>query len=332
MNLPSRGIFRVVEHEDGRETSVRPCEVRCRLKLSFPINREGGIDVVLRLRLRPKPEQVVKATVEGGVEGLERDLNSQTNWIFEQSERRWLNGRCVELSPLPILLSGRYKLVLLPQSDKSCNFHYDILAILMANKTDRIDALNGQQVDDSIQVLPSSVPVWPRPRDRATAPNPASNINQTPSIKSTTVKTPTAETDSQRFIITPTCPACRNLLVPCRGIYCQHCNLKLPPEIAVHPEIIIAVKKKDYDELATHLKQRLNVAWTQLLKGRKIDKTVGSMGERIFLVTVKDDNCCSTLVEEQRLDDALVDTRIGRVSSDRYEVEQVRKMAARTPP
>jgi hypothetical protein len=94
---------------------------------------------------------------------------------------------------------------------------------------------------------------------------------------------------------------------------------------------VVAIKTKDYDKLATHLKQQLNVAWSNLLKGRKIDKTVSSMGEKIFLIAIKDENRSSSLVEEQKLDDILVDAGIGRISSDQYELKQFRNMAAKNP-
>jgi hypothetical protein len=157
---------------------------------------------------------------------------------------------------------------------------------------------------------------------------------QTPKPQHAEKETTTAskeKEDKQQFVITPKCPRCNTNLAPGRGLYCQQCSLKLPPELAVHPEIIVAIKRKEYDKLAMHLKQQVSVAWSHLLKGRKIDKTVSSMGEVIFLIVIKDENRSSSLVEEEKLGDTLVDAGIGRISSDQYELKQFRNMAVKNP-
>jgi hypothetical protein len=139
------------------------------------------------------------------------------------------------------------------------------------------------------------------------------------------------ENDLQRFTITPKCPRCSADLAPGRGLYCQKCRHKLPPELAVHPEIVVAIKRKEYDHLATHLKQAANVAWNQLLKGRRVNKTVNSMGQNMFIITVQDETRTSTLTDEQKLDSILTDTGIGRVTTDPYELREAHRMTNRKP-
>ena len=149
--------------------------------------------------------------------------------------------------------------------------------------------------------------------------------------KETTTTAPKENEDKQRFIITPRCPLCSTNLVPGRGLYCPQCNHKLPPELAVHPEVVIVIRRKEYDRLATHLKQATNVAWNQLLRGRKVDKTISSMGQNLFIITVQDENRTSTLADEQKLDNILTDTGIGRLATDAYELREAHRMTDQKP-
>ena len=137
---------------------------------------------------------------------------------------------------------------------------------------------------------------------------------------------PQPSEDRQRFLITPTCPKCLAILVPGRGIFCQACGVRLPAETAVHPEIVVAIKKGDYEKLAVHLKQGVNAAWTRLVRGRKVEKTLFSMGQNLFLIVVADEVRTSTLAQEEELNDILTETGIGRVTSDLYEICEARKM------
>jgi len=142
---------------------------------------------------------------------------------------------------------------------------------------------------------------------------------------------PKKNEDKQRFLITPKCPQCNTGLVPGRGLYCPHCDLKLPPDLAVHPEVVVAIKRKAYDKLATHLKQATNVAWNQLLKGRKVTRTLNSMGQNLFIITVQDETRTSTLTDEQQLDNILIDTGIGRLTTDAYELREAHRMTDQKP-
>ncbi len=150
--------------------------------------------------------------------------------------------------------------------------------------------------------------------------------------KESTTATPREEDqDRQRFIITAKCPRCSTNLAPGRGLYCQQCSLKLPPELAVHQEIVVVIIRKDYDKLATHLKQATNVAWNQLLKGRKVTRTLNSMGQNLFIITVQDETHTSTLTDEQKLDSILTDTGIGRLTTDPYELREAHRMTDQKP-
>lgn len=140
-----------------------------------------------------------------------------------------------------------------------------------------------------------------------------------------------ADDDKQRFIIAPRCPRCETVLTPNRGMYCKHCAHKLPPEVALHPELVVAIKYEDYKKLATHLKQSVNLAWSKMMHGREIRKKVTSVGQNIFIIAVKDENRTSTLVEEQKLEDILTETAIGRLTSDPYELREAHKMLDGTP-
>jgi hypothetical protein len=417
--------------------------------------------MVLNLRLIERAEYAVRSAF-GSCEAFQTYLNENVCWVFEQVERRYLNGKWVEYPPSTILLGGNCKVVLARPRPSKDNFYneiqYVILTVLTVSKDDRAEALKARELDEPIKIfdhglLPAglvevrgnvpnnlyhpprdittptpepapSAPAPPEavraaPRERTqqllsriqqgatiyfcpktsdiiatskadapcetckqpTTPNthpPVSRVlergrantpyycettsclilgdenmrycelcgkpNSTHKLTHITTQAPKPQRtegeptapkgedeDEQHFIITPKCPSCNTNLTPGRGLYCQQCSLKLPPEVAVHPEIVVAIKTKDYDKLATHLKQQLNVAWSNLLKGRKIDKTVSSMGEKIFLIAIKDENRSSSLVEEQKLDDILVDAGIGRISSDQYELKQFRNMAAKNP-
>jgi hypothetical protein len=101
--------------------------------------------------------------------------------------------------------------------------------------------------------------------------------------------------------------------------------VRLPDEFAVHREIVAAIHPSEYKKLADHLKQQLNVAWNQLLKGRKAEK-VSSMGQVIFIITVQDETQTSTQAQENRFDELLVETGIGRLTTDSYELREAHAM------
>jgi rubrerythrin len=391
--------------------------------------------------------------------------------VYEQGERRYLNGKWVEYPPSTILLGGNCKVVLARPRPSKDNFHneirYVILTVLTVSKDDRAEALKARELDEPIKIfdhglLPAgNVPnnLYHNPRDITTStpepapsapappeavraaprerpqqlntkqhrtptsvqqlldriqrgatvyfcrqtsdivatnktgapcetckqpttfdthprvkkvlrrgkantpyyceitgclivgdettrycelcgePNSTHRLNpittQTPKPQHAEKETTTApkeNEDKQRFIITPQCPQCNTSLVPNRGLYCPHCNHKLPPELAIHPEVVVAIKRKDYDKLATHLKQATNVAWNQLLKGRKVAKTINSMGQNMFIITVQDENRTSTLADEQKFDSILTDTGIGRLTTDPYELREAHRMTDRKPP
>jgi hypothetical protein len=62
------------------------------------------------------------------------------------------------------------------------------------------------------------------------------------------------------------------------------------------------------------------------MAGRKLEKVITSMGQRILLVRVEDEMRTSTVSQEEILNDLLLETGIGRLSSDTYEVKQAHEM------
>jgi hypothetical protein len=96
--------------------------------------------------------------------------------------------------------------------------------------------------------------------------------------------------------------------------------------VGVHPELVVVIKKGDYEKLAVHLKQGVNAAWTRLVRGRKVEKTLFSMGQNLFLIVVADEVRTSSVAQEEELNDILTETGIGRVTSDWYEICEARKM------
>jgi hypothetical protein len=144
-------------------------------------------------------------------------------------------------------------------------------------------------------------------------------------------KPPAVQDDRQRFIVTPVCPKCSGKLVPERGTYCQNCGAKLPDELAVHREVVVAIRPEAYKALAVHLKQEMNAAWSQLAKGRRVEKVSRAekdpgMSQNIFLLTISDEVRTSSAVQEKRLDELLEETGIGRLSTDPWEIREIHKI------
>lgn len=308
--------------------------------------------MVLKLRLGERAE-LTATEAWGSIEAFEKYLNEHSAWMFQQKERRWLNAKWITYPTSVILLCEKIKLVLSPPTidhdGENLYYYFRVKTVLTANREDRIDAMTGRQVDEPIEVeenvpdirLPPPPIVRPVEQpatilEKATAPT-ATTVPPKAAIEKETKPTvPTTplhpNDDHQRFIITPTCLKCDDKLVPERGLYCQHCGVRLPCELAVHRELVIAIKKKDYDKLATHLKQKVSVAWSRMLHGREIRKKVVSVGENIFLITIKDELRTSTEDAEQELDRLLIETGIGRLTADPYELREAHKMLDGRPP
>jgi hypothetical protein len=271
--------------------------------------------------------------------------------MYRQKEaKEWVNGKPVTYPPAIILLNEKVKLILsLPvihYDGKDLHHYSRVITIKNTTRDDRAEALSGREVKESIGIEQNTLNNRLAPPQIITpvqTPTPAPTLvpiispkatNAQPEPSSTAKKErqttppmnmPDQESDRRRFIIAPTCPACANKLVPRRGVYCQTCGHKLPPELAVHQELVVSVKVEDYKKLATHLKQKIGVSWVRLLKGRKLEK-VSSQGQNIFIITVQDEMRSSTVKEEERLDEALIETSVGRVTSDPYELQEARKM------
>lgn len=306
--------------------------------------------MVLHLRLTARSEHIVMEAF-GGIEAFESYLNEHTSWTYRQTEaKEWVNGKSVAYPPAIILLNEKVKLILsVPVIDydgEGLYYYNRIITIKNATRDDRADALSGREVKEPIEIrlnmpnnrlppphiitpiqLPTLAPTpvtTTSPTLTTAPPEPSSTAKKE---RQTTAPTslPQQDHDRQRFIIIPTCPACGNKLVPERGVYCQTCSHKLPSELAVHRELVISIKVEDYKKLAVHVKQQVCLAWSQLVKSRKVEK-VSSLGQNIFLVSVDDEMRTSTVIQENRLAELLAETAIGCLSFDPYEAKQARRM------
>jgi len=302
------------------------------------------MSLVLRLRLNQRAELTVEQAF-GGIEAFQTYLNENEGWMFQQQEKKYLNTKWVTYPTSIILLSGNVKLVLskpiIAYEEKDLYYYNRIITILRPNRDDRTDALAGNEIKEPIEIEPDMrdsrliKQVEQPTKASATASLTAITVpskpvqavaEKTASRVPTTPPQPSSSDDRQRFLISPTCPKCSTILTPGRGIFCQACGVRLPADVGVHPEIVVAIKKSDYEKLATYLKQAVNAAWTRLMKGRKVDKTLYSLGQNLFLIVVADEVRTSTLAQEEELNDILTETGIGRVTSDLYEICKARKM------
>lgn len=297
--------------------------------------------MVLKIRLNRRAEETVEQAFDG-VEGFQKYMNEHPSWMFQQQERKYVAGKWVTYRPSTVMLCERIKLVLSPpvivSNGKDTYFYNRIITVLQPNRNDRADALGGKEVTEPIEIEPDIPDRLPRPP----TPTTTATVTKTEEQAQGTVVTgkeeagadvkpakpsPVQEGDRQRFIVTPLCPKCGGKLVPLRGLYCQGCGVKLPDKLAVHREVVVAIQPGSYKALATYLKQELNVAWSQLTRGRKVEK-VSAMGQNVFLISVEDEMRTSTRAQESRLDDLLIQTGIGRLTTDPYEIKETHAMLA----
>jgi hypothetical protein len=285
----------------------------------------------------------------GSVQNFERFLNGHPCWTFLQKERRLVNGVWLTFPASVVLLCGRTKVVLSPPTiaydydTKRLYYYFKIVTVRTASREDRVDALAGREVKETIQVeenvpdnrlprsiikpieQPATTPAATVPMAMTVPPKPATEKETKPAVPATP-RQPSSSDDRQRFLINPTCPRCSTMLSPARGLFCQGCGVRLPAAVGVHHELVVVIKKGDYEKLATHLKQAANAAWSRLMKGRRVDRTLNCMGQNIFLIVVADEMRTSTLAQEEELNDILTETGIGRVTTDPYEISEAHKM------
>jgi len=297
--------------------------------------------LVLQLRLSARSECIVNEAF-GGIEAFEKYLNEHPAWMYVQKDaKEWVNGKAIAYPPSMILISGNIKAILsLPLPGGRDASYNRVITIKNTRRDDRADALAGTEVKEPIAVEGN--------RWNGTSPPPITKPTEPskpvpPSAAAPTVTTAPAgasfteeeafrghesqeENDRQRFVITPACPVCTRVLVPERGIYCQNCGRPLPPEIAVHREVVVSIVIEDYGRLAKFLIQKVNRALGNLIRGRKLQRVVTYMGQRILLVTIQDEMRTSTVVEEERLNELLTETCIGRLTTDPYEIQQAHAM------
>lgn len=297
---------------------------------------------MLKMRLNRRAEETVEQAY-GGIEAFQEYLNSHPSYMFRQTERKRVNGKWVAFRPSTIMLCGNLKLVLsspiiaYEPASKQLYYYNRIVTILEPNRNDRADALTGREVTEDIELEPdmADLPLGSltptispvkraeeRVQETAVAEKKEAEVGEKPPKP-----TPVEHVDRQKFLIAPLCLRCGTSLVPQRGMFCQHCGAELSDGLAVRRELVVAIRPVDYKKLADHLKQELNVAWSQLTRGRKVER-VSSMGVNIFLITLADEMRTSTLLEEKRFDELLVEAGIGRVSADPYEIKEARKMLA----
>jgi hypothetical protein len=279
----------------------------------------------------------------GSVEAFEEYLNSHPCWVFLQAEKKWINGREVTFKPSTIMLCERVKLVLsvakLTRDGES--FYSQVLAILEPNRYDRADALAGREVTEKIEVEPDIVcSPTERPTPTITAPLKATKeqVREATVTKKEEVradekpaKAPAVQEDHQRFLIAPVCPACGGKLLPERGQFCQACGIKLPNTLAVHKELVVSIDVNRYNELPIYLKQRMNAAWSHLIRGRRVQK-VSSLGCNVFLLAIEDEMRTSTSTDEKRFEELLLETGTGTISDDKFEVKQAHVILASKHP
>ncbi len=112
--------------------------------------------MVLNLRLIERAEYAVRSAF-GSCEAFERYLNENVCWVFEQSERRYLNAKWVEYPPSTILLGGNCKVVLARPRPSKDNFYneirYVILTVRTVSKDDRAEALKARELDEPIRIF-----------------------------------------------------------------------------------------------------------------------------------------------------------------------------------
>ena len=299
---------------------------------------------MLHLQLSVRCECIVESAF-GGIEAFEKYLNEHPAWTYMQEDaKEWVNGKAIPYPPSIILISGNMKVVLsLPLFEEKDGSHHRIITIKNTRREDRADALAAAEVKEPIKVegnmsharsLPQRItkPTEPSKPVPPSVTAPAATVTTPPAEASLTRKNPVhdgesqEENDRQRFMITPICPKCRTNLVPQRGAYCQSCGYVLSPELAVHQEVVVSIMIEDYKRLAKYLIHKVNRALGKLMQGRKLKRVITSMGQRILLVTVEDEMRTSTVAEEEILNDLLVETGIGRLSADIYEVKQAHEM------
>jgi hypothetical protein len=298
--------------------------------------------LALKLRLNRRAEETV-VQVFGDVESFQKYLNENTCWMFQQQERRYVAGKWVTHPPSPIMLCEKIKLVLSPPriaydySSKDLYYYNRIITVRTPNRDDRADALAGREIKESIEVEPDmpdrplgpltpTITMVKRAEERVQETT-VTVKNEAAADEKPAKPVPVQNEDRQKFLITPLCPRCSGKLIPKRGTFCQSCGARLPDKFAVNREIVAAIRPSEYKKLADHLKQQLNVAWNQLLKGRRAEQ-VSSMGQVLLIITVQDETQTSTQAQENRFDELLVETGIGRLTTDPYELREAHAMLA----
>ena len=98
----------------------------------------------------------------------------------------------------------------------------------------------------------------------------------------------------------------------------------------VHRDVVVALKTRQYRQLASYLKNVISLAWSNLARGRIIYRVFWG-DETVFLMSVDwQAKQVGAILDEQELSNALLDAGgVGEVTVDKFELRLARKLAER---
>lgn len=96
----------------------------------------------------------------------------------------------------------------------------------------------------------------------------------------------------------------------------------------VHRDVVVALRPKEYLQLADHLKATICLAWNRLARGRTIHR-ISFRGQAVFLLSLDPAaREVGAIVDEEALKEAFLDAGVlGRVTTDDYELELARELS-----
>jgi hypothetical protein len=126
----------------------------------------------------------------------------------------------------------------------------------------------------------------------------------------------------------PLCPSCGGRLIPRRGVFCERCGVKLPSSLAVPVEVAVELQERLFLRLPQFQRDLVNAAYSRVAEGR--DERRVRVGENVSVIhlQVRDEWAASTVEVLNRLHESLQEAGVGRVTTDPYELQLVRKRLA----
>ena len=122
----------------------------------------------------------------------------------------------------------------------------------------------------------------------------------------------------------PQCPECQSTLEP-RGLYYPKCGHALPKFLAVEREVVVEVKEEQFRKLSMVQREPIEADWRHVKRGRTVQGYhLGT--EFIFLLEIKNESVASTVAEFDDLAHELTIANCGRITSDKYEVNLIRRL------